>query len=248
MRANVRFDNIAPTLVSSTPADGTVSRRANQIVLTASEPVTAPGALLDGIAAPAPTISGSTLTFADRHALDGLHVLSGELEDASGTRTMFRVAVSIESAPSADPPPVERSITSIRRLDGDGAGRPRHGQDAARRVADPADPAGLHPGPSRRRRPAGADFAPGTQIVEVTARWAIAGTYVTQFREPIEIIFSNPSGVPSSPHGRRAAPATLAWNNIGTLEARRFRPRGPTASTATRRRDTCSLATSPSSA
>ena len=39
-------------------------------------------------------------------------MLSGELEDASGTRTSFRVAVTIESTPSADPPPVERSITS----------------------------------------------------------------------------------------------------------------------------------------
>ena len=69
LRTNVRFDNTAPTLISSVPADGSVSTSANQIVLTANEPVTAPGALLDGIAAPAPTISGSTLTFADRIAL-----------------------------------------------------------------------------------------------------------------------------------------------------------------------------------
>ena len=38
VRANVRFDNTAPTLVSSAPADGSVSASANQIVLTASEP------------------------------------------------------------------------------------------------------------------------------------------------------------------------------------------------------------------
>ena len=81
----MRFDNTAPTLVSSVPADGSVSTSANQIVLTANEPVTAPGALLDGVAAPAPTISGSTLTFATGSLSDGLHVLSGELEDASGT-------------------------------------------------------------------------------------------------------------------------------------------------------------------
>ena len=55
VRANVRFDNIAPTLVSSAPADGSVSTSANQIVLTASEPVTAPGALSStALAAPAP--------------------------------------------------------------------------------------------------------------------------------------------------------------------------------------------------
>ena len=45
------------------PADGTVSTSANQIVLTASEPVTAPGVLLDGGAAPAPAVSGNQLTF-----------------------------------------------------------------------------------------------------------------------------------------------------------------------------------------
>ena len=74
--------------------------------------MTAPGALLDGAAAPAPTISGNQLTFATGALADGLHVLSGELEDASGTRVPFRVAVTIESTPSADPPPVERSVTS----------------------------------------------------------------------------------------------------------------------------------------
>ena len=112
LRTNVRFDNTAPTLISSAPADGTVSTSANQIVLTANEPVTAPGALLDGIAAPAPAISGSTLTFATGSLSDGLHVLSGELEDASGTRSIFRVAVSIQNTPTSDPPPVERSITA----------------------------------------------------------------------------------------------------------------------------------------
>jgi len=46
--------------------------------------VTAPGALLDGVPAPAPAASGSTLTFATGALSDGLHVLSGErliLED-----------------------------------------------------------------------------------------------------------------------------------------------------------------------
>ena len=139
LRTNVRFDNTAPTLISSAPADGTVSTSANQIVLTANEPVTAPGALLDGIAAPAPAISGSTLTFATGSLSDGLHVLSGELEDASGTRSLFRVAVSIQSTPTSDPPPVERSITP----GGDftvtlPAGSSRCG--CRRRVADAARP------------------------------------------------------------------------------------------------------------
>ena len=49
LRTNVRFDNTAPTLVLSVPADGSVSTSADQIVLTVNEPVTAPGELLDGV-------------------------------------------------------------------------------------------------------------------------------------------------------------------------------------------------------
>ena len=194
IREDVRLDNTAPQLVSAAPADGSVSTSANQIVLTASEPVTAPGALLDGAAAPAPSISGNQLTFATGALADGLHVLSGELEDASGTRVPFRVAVTIESTPSADPPPVERSITSS----GDwtltvpgGLVTVRMPQSAWPTPPTPQDyilvlrvDAG----------PGGGGFAPGTQIVDVTARWALAGTYVTEFNAPIEIVFSNPSG------------------------------------------------------
>ena len=62
--------------------------------------MTAPGALLDGVAAPAPSVSGNELTFATGSLAEGLHVLSGELVDASGNRTPFRVAITIESTPA----------------------------------------------------------------------------------------------------------------------------------------------------
>ncbi|MGH3071841.1 MAG: beta strand repeat-containing protein [Gaiellaceae bacterium] len=199
LREDVRLDNTAPQLVSSAPADGSVSTSANQIVLTASEPVTAPGALLDGAAAPAPGISGNDLTFNTGALADGLHVLSGELEDASGTRVPFRVAVTIESTPSADPPPVERSITAsgdfVLTVPG-GLVTVRMPQSAWPTPPTPQDyilvlrvDAGA----------AGAGFAPGTQIVDVTARWALAGTFVTDFEAPIEVIFSYSGGTPVLP-------------------------------------------------
>ena len=211
VRANVRFDNTAPELSASVPADGSVSTSASQIVLTASEPVTSPGALLDGTAAPAPTVSGNDLTFATGALADGLHVLEGDLVDASGNRTPFRVAVTIESSPSADPPPVERSVTAS----GDwtltvpgGLVTVRMPQSAWPTPPTPSDyilvlrvDAG----------PGGGGFAPGTQIVDVTARWAVAGTYVTEFNAPIEIVFSNPSGGPAVPATRRTA---AAWTTI----------------------------------
>ena len=219
LRTNVRFDNTAPILVSSAPADGTISTSANQIVLTANEPVTAPGALFDGVAAPAPTISGSTLTFSTGSLPDGLHVLSGELEDASGARSQFRVAVSIQATPTSDPPPVERSIT----VGGDFTVTLPGGLVSVRM------PSGAWPTPPTPQDyilvlrvdagPAGPGFVPGTQIVEVTARWALSGNYVTEFNVPIEINFSNPAGVPALPgwSGVGTNPAA-SWNTMGRLQ------------------------------
>jgi hypothetical protein len=63
---------------------------------------------------------------------------------------------------------------------------------------------------------AGSGFAPGTQIVNVTARWAVAGTYVTEFREPIEIVFSNPSGAYVIPAW--STNGTSSWNTMGLLD------------------------------
>ena len=217
LRPNVRFDNTAPTLISSTPGDGSISLSANQIVLTANEPVTAPGALLDGVAAPAPTISGSTLTFATGSLPDGINVLSGELEDASGNRSVFRVAVTIDSVPSSDPPPIERSITAT----------------AGWTVTLPGGlvtvtmPVGAWPTPPTPQDyilvlridagPAGPGFVPDTQIVQVTARWALAGTYVTEFNEPIEITFANPTAVPALPVWSNTS-STSGWINMGRIE------------------------------
>jgi hypothetical protein len=62
---------------------------------------------------------------------------------------------------------------------------------------------------------AGPGFAPGTRIVEVTARWAVAGTYVTEFLAPIEIIFSNPTGVPVLPAW--SADGTSSWRTMAPL-------------------------------
>ncbi|HUP31656.1 MAG TPA: PASTA domain-containing protein, partial [Gaiellaceae bacterium] len=40
----------------------------------------------------------------------------------------------------------------------------------------------------------GTGLLPGTQMVEVTANWALAGTPVTEFQAPIDIVIPNPSG------------------------------------------------------
>ena len=202
IREDVRLDNTAPQLVSAAPADGSVSASANQIVLTASEPVTAPGALLDGVAAPAPASSGNQLTFPTGSLADGLHVLSGELEDASGIRIPFRVAVTIESVVGADRPPVEMSAKP-----GGASTLVAPGSLAAVTLPASAWPSLPSPADFMVLR---VDLAPpapvlgmgllgGTQLVEVTAHWALAGTPVTSFAAPIDILIPNPSGEPTLP-------------------------------------------------
>jgi hypothetical protein len=158
--------------------------------------------------------SGNQLTFATCSVADGLHVLSAELEDATGTRVPFRVAVTVESTPSADPPPVERSITAggdwTLAVPG-GLVTVRMPQSAWPTPPTPQDfilvlrvDAG----------PGGVGVSPGTQVVDVTARWALAGTYVTEFNAPIEIVFSNPSGTATIPG---YSPDGSTWQTIAPL-------------------------------
>ena len=245
---NVRFDNTAPSLVSSAPADGSVSTSANQIVLTASEPVTAPGALLDGVAAPAPTISGNQLTFATGALSEGLHVLSGELEDASGNRTPFRVAVTIESTPQPDRPPVEKSAsptgTTVLEAPGQLAtvSLPASAWPA---LPGPKDFLVLHVDPLVPSAGLAPRLAAGSQVIEVTARWALAGTNVHDFDDVLEVLLpatAGSNGVPAT-----SQDGTTWRNAVAARRHRRSRPRRRTATTATPPASTCSRATSPSS-
>jgi hypothetical protein len=132
---------------------------------------------------------------------------------------MFRVAVSIESTPSSDPPPVERSITA----GGDFTVTIPGGLVSVRM------PAAAWPTPPTPQDyilvlrvdagPAGAGFVPGTQIVEVTARWALSGTYVTEFNAPIEVNFSNPAAVPAVPAwSQNGTSAASLWNTMGRIQ------------------------------
>ena len=125
-------------------------------------------------------------------------MLSGELEDASGTRTPFRVAVTIESTPLPNRPPVEKSAspTAMTTLEAPG------------QLATVRMPASAWPTPL----PAAQDFlvlrvdpelpsaamaprlAPGSQVIEVTARWALAGTSVHDFNDVLEVLLPATAG------------------------------------------------------
>ncbi|MBA3347340.1 MAG: hypothetical protein H0T13_02150, partial [Actinobacteria bacterium] len=65
-----------------------------------------------------------------------------------------------------------------------------------------------------------------TRIVDVTARWADAGTEVTQFNAPISIRFANPSGAPVIPVTSEDG---ASWRNL----RRPHRATSPASSRAT---------------
>jgi hypothetical protein len=176
------------------------------------------GVLLDGGALPAPTISGATITFATGSLSDGLHVLAGRLEDASGTTTPFRVAVTIENAPGTDRLPVEKSMsyTSTTLVTAAGGlasvALPPAGWPTAP-TADDFLVVRVDPSPPT---PALApDLVTGGQVIEVTAHWALAGTEVTAFTAPLDITIPNTGGA-------FVAPATsddgATWRSLARLD------------------------------
>ena len=247
VRTNVRFDNIAPTLVSSTPGDGSVSASANQIVLTASEPVTAPGAQLDGVPAPVPVALGLDADVRDgltrRRSARALGRARGRERHADVLPRRRHDREHAVGRPAAG----RAQHHLVRRLDDDGSGRPGHGQAAAGRVADPAHAAGLHPG-APRRRPRAERRLRARHTGRRRDR-ALGDRGHVRDRVPRAASRSSSrtrAASRSSRPGRRTArrPGTPSARST----ARRFRPSVATASTATRPVCTCSRATSPSSA
>jgi hypothetical protein len=94
-RGGISIDNTAPTMLSATPADGTIVSPVHSIALVASEPVSAvQGAILDGSAATA-QISGSNVTFSTSPLGSGTHALTGAFTDAAGNSGAFSVRFTV---------------------------------------------------------------------------------------------------------------------------------------------------------
>ena len=162
----------------------------------------APGALLDGVAAPAPSVSGNELTFATGSLAEGLHVLSGELVDASGNRTPFRVAITIESTPQADRPPVEKSASPSATTTLVAAGQLATVQlpaSAWPAIPGPKDFLVLHVDPILPTAGLASRLAAGSSVIEVTARWALAGTNVHDFDDVLEVLLPAAAGTNGAP-------------------------------------------------
>jgi Bacterial Ig domain/Bacterial Ig-like domain len=188
--AGIRVDNTAPRLVSSIPAEGSTVAAASAIHLVTSEAATPVGVTLDGNATVAPVVSGTGIDYNTGALGVGAHVLGGELQDAAGKKTPFRVHFTVWSPTSGSPsPPVESNTTTststtVTSSDGfasatmpAGAWSTSGSDWITLRITPVSAPSGLTNG-----------FGAGPESVDVTARWALAGTEVHQFNQPVGIL------------------------------------------------------------
>ena len=221
---NRRVDNTRPSLTSSTPVDGSTIASAGTLEVAASEDLTGiVGATIDGSAAPAPSVAGNTVTYTESFT-PGPHTLAGELEDLAGNRQPIRVHFTTWSTVAADYPYVEKNsllgatmslrstsdTTTVTVPAGAWSGAPA-GDWLVLRV-DPQPATGGANG-----------FQPASEILNVTAYWALAGTDVTSFSLPLQIevdntlahaipaVFENGSWRPIAQIPGSALPA--AWND-----------------------------------
>ncbi len=185
----IRVDNTVPRVVSSTPAEGSTVPSASAIGLVTSEAATPVGVTLDGNAIVAPVVSGTHIDYGTGTLGPGAHTLAGELQDSSGKRAPFRIHFTVWTASSSVAPLVDKNTTSasattVESADASASATMPAGDWSSQtgdwlilRIAPTAAPTGLTNG-----------FGPGPITVDVTARWALAGTEVHQFNRPIGIL------------------------------------------------------------
>jgi hypothetical protein len=218
----VTVDNTAPSLSSSSPADGELVAAAGSLVIVADENVAGiANATIDGSAAPAPVLVGATATYAAAFA-DGPHTFIGELEDVAGNRRAIAVHFTVWSLAGADYPWIEKNSlpgisTSLTATSG-------AGQITVPAGAWSGAPTGdwlvirIDPRPSATA-PGG--FQTAGDIYDVTAHWALAGTPVPTFSKALDLT------IPSA--GGAVVPATYesgAWRTIAPVPSGTSLPNG----------------------
>src|SRR5262249_17949712 len=182
----------------------------SSIELVTNEPATPSNVALDGAGTVTPVVSGTHILYNTGPLATGLHTLSGQLSDLSGTSSSFRVSFTVFTPSSGGtPPPVEggtsaSSSTSVTSADGfatvtipAGAWSPNGNDWIVIRI-------------ETRQSPSLANgYAPGSEVVNVTAFWALSGQPVHHFLKPIEILLRT--------SGKGLVPATYeagAWRGL----------------------------------
>jgi hypothetical protein len=217
----VVVDNTAPALVSSNPADGELVLSAAVLSVTANEDLSGiANAELDGVAAPAPVVAGTTATYTVAFA-DGPHTLRGDLVDAAGNTRPIAIHFTAWALAAADYPWIEKnsfssSAMSLTATNGEGV------------ISVPAGawsgaPAGdwlvvrIDPRPAAA---VGNGFEIAGDIYDVTAHWALADTGVHSFNKALDLTL---------PSSGTVVPATYengAWRAIERIPSGTSLPSG----------------------
>jgi large repetitive protein len=220
--AAVKIDNTAPRILSTSPLEGSTISSAAAIGFTTSEPVTLVGVTLDGGTAVAPVVTGTSVSYNTGQLGIGPHTLAGELQDSSGKKRPFRIhftiwpSTSSTNAPSVEKNTSDTATTTLDSSDGVSSVTMPGGEWSSPsdwlvlKIAPMAPPVDMTNG-----------FAPGPQIIDVTARWALNGTLVHQFSKPLNIAIDSTDG--------GMVPATLengAWRSIARVPSAGTLPAG----------------------
>jgi hypothetical protein len=217
----VTVDNTAPSLASSTPADGELVASAGSLSVTANEDLAGiANAELDGAAAPAPAVAGATATYTVAFT-DGPHTLTADLVDTAGNARTIEVHFTAWALAAADYPWIEKNsfpstATSLTAANSEGV------------ITVPAGawsgaPAGdwlvvrIDPRPAAA---VGNGFETAGDIYDVTAHWALADTAVHTFNKALDLTL---------PGAGTVIPATFesgAWRTIEGIPSGTSLPSG----------------------
>jgi PASTA domain-containing protein/Big-like domain-containing protein len=219
---DVTVDNTAPSVSYSTPLDGAVVGSAGALTITASEDLSGiANAKIDGVDAPAPVISGPSVTYTAVFD-DTPHTFSGDLTDLAGNTRTILVHFTVWALAAADYPWVEANsfagaATTLEAADGVGdvfvpagawSGAPAG--DWLVINIDPRPPVSVSGG-----------FQTAGDIYDVTAYWALNGGAVHTFAKALDI---NLGGAPAN-----ALPSTLvsgSWRVLARVPSGQTLPAG----------------------
>ena len=205
VRTNIRIDNTAPSIGATSPADGEVVSAATSITLDESELATLSNVKLDGLSTVVPTITGTHVDFATGTLADGPHTLSATLTDLTGKTSPILLHFTVYTPGTTPTPPyVEKNTrlantTNLVAAGGDTTVvMPAHAWSP---TVNPGDWLVLKIAPelpSSFNSP-----LPIQSVVDVTARWALAGDEVHQFASPLAIDMNtaDPGYVPATYEG-----------------------------------------------
>jgi hypothetical protein len=196
VRTGLLVDNTAPSVVSSTPADGSVVASADKIALTATEDLSdVTDVQLDGVPLAAPVVNGANATFATGALPVGLHTLGGRLVDFGGQSRSFQINVTVWTVGAGEAPPVARSTTAdapIVLTTPDAMATVTFPAGAYSGGADQFLVLRLDMGTPVSLVPAG--LIPGARVIDIRAVWASDGSELHEFLVPLQISMVDPSG------------------------------------------------------